>query len=126
MAPRVVDFDVARRERKREPVVLRIGGRDYTLSAGVPAGLALDMLRYRVAGTDDVEIPDDAIGTIGRRLFGRENWEAILDDAGLELGELRDLIEMTFRALNGEDDGPPNRATRRTARRGSAGSKTGA
>lgn len=128
---RVVDFDAARRERDREPVVLVIGGQRYTLTSGVPAGLALDMMRYRIGDSDDIEIPRDpeVVAGVGRRLFGRDNWEAILDAGRLELDELIELIEMTFRALSGQDDDPPNRRTRRArakaAPRASGGSKTG-
>lgn len=125
---RVVDFDAARAERRREPVTLKIGGREYRLSSGLPADLALDLMRFRIKGTDDVDVPKEEAPGLLKRLFGSEIWEQILDHGRLEVDEMPQLLEMTIRALNGEDDGPPNRAARRgqkTTRRGSTGSKTG-
>lgn len=125
---RTIDFDAARAERNREPVTLRIGGRDYALTAGLPASVALDLMRFRVDGTDDVDVPPDEAPGLLERLFGSETWHRILDEARLEITELPELLEMTVRALNGQDDDPPNRRARRhpeTARRASAGSTTG-
>ncbi len=126
---RVIDFDQARRERNREPVTLRIGGRDYTLSAGLPAGVALDLMRFQVEGTDDVEVPASEAGPLLERLFGADTWREILEHGRLDITELPELLEMTVRALQAKDDDPPNRPTRRAtakaARRASAGSATG-
>lgn len=124
---RVVDFDAARSERRREPVLLRIGGHEYQLSAGIPASVALDMIRLRAHEGDHFAIPYEELESIGARLFGADNWTAILDRERLDLEELGELIKMTVDALqSGSDDGPPNRATRRAKpRRASAGSKTG-
>lgn len=124
---RLIDFDAARAERRREPVTLRIGGRDYVLSAGLPASVALDMIRLKAHEDPDATIPYTELESIGQRLFGSDNWAAILDGARLDLEELGDLIRMTVSALQaGSDDGSPNRATRRAkAPRASAGSKTG-
>lgn len=140
---RVVDFDAARRERKREPVRLIISGRTHELTSGVPAGLALDMLRFRVVKhaddapdehdcstfgceqTDDIDIPDAEVIGVAERLFGPTVWAAVLED--LDLDELPALVEMTFRALNGEDDGLPNPEppTAAAEQPASAGSATG-
>lgn len=125
---RTIDFDAARAEREREPVVLRIGGRDYVLTAGLPASVGLALSRYRVEGTEDVKVPPDQVPGLLERLFGADNWADILEHAGLTMDELPDLLERTVRELNGgeQDDDPPNRAARRAgARRASAGSATG-
>lgn len=123
---RVVDFDAARAERRREPVILRVGGREYTLSAGLPASVALDMIRWHAEHGDQYVIPYEELDSVGRRLFGSENWAQILDHGRLDLDELGDLVQRTVEALQAKDDGPPNRAVRRASRsRASAGSTTG-
>ena len=125
---RVLDFDAARAERKREPLTLKIGGQAYTLSAGLPASIALDMIRLKANEGENFVIPYEELDSIGQRLFGSETWKAILDGARLDLDELGELIKQTIQALQGDkDDGSPNRARRRakTPRRASAGSKTG-
>lgn len=123
---RVVDFDAARAERHREPVRLRVGGEWYELSAGLPASVALDVIRWRGESGDDFTIPYEELQSIGERLFGAANWAGILDRGRLDLDELGELLLMTIRTLMAKDDGPPNRATRRASRRrASTGSKTG-
>ncbi len=126
MSPRVVDFDAARAERRRDPVTLRIGGEAMILSAGVPASVALDLIRLKADEGEAFVVPYEELQSIGQRLFGEDNWARILDRHRLDLDELGDLIKMTVDALQTRDDGPPNRAKRRSAgRRASAGSKTG-
>lgn len=130
MSPtRVLDFDAARAERKREPLTLKIGGQEYVLSAGLPASIALDMIRLKANEGDNFVIPYGELDSIGQRLFGSETWASILDMARLDLDELGELIKRTIGALQSDkDDGSPNRARRRatgTRRRASTGSKTG-
>lgn len=126
---RTIDFDAARAERQREPVRLRIGGEWYDLGAGLPASIALDLIRFKAAEGEGFEIPEGELDGMGRRLFGADNWVAILDRGRLELEEMGDLIRMTVEALqgrDGQDDDPPNRGSRRAAgSRASAGSTTG-
>lgn len=146
MSRRVVDFDAARRERGRQPVTLIVGGEEYHLGAGLPAGIALDMMRFAVVEhaegaegehdcdafgcvqTDELDIPKDEVPGLLERLFGEANWSKLVDR--VDITELPELLELTVRALNGsQDDGLPNREARRAmakARgRGSAGSRTG-
>lgn len=130
---RVVDFDAARAERRREPVILRIGGQDYSLSAGLPASVALDLIRMQAETDGELVIPHTQLEDLASRLFGEATWREILDRHRLDLEELEELLRRVIAALQGgdasaKDDGSPNppagdRPT--TARRGSAGSKTG-
>ena len=123
---RSLDFDAARAERRREPFKLRVAGVWYELAGRLPASVVLDIIRLQTGEGANFVIPYAELNGFGRRLYGEETWGRILDEAGLDIDDLGDLIMRTVAALQAQDDGPPNRGTRRASRRrASAGSKTG-
>lgn len=140
---RIVDFDSFRAETRGEPVVLKIGGEEYNLPAGLPADVALEAVRIQHI-VRDVELmelkpeektalinqrlgenADELIYATGRGLFGEDLFEQIIHKHRITIDELPQLIQMTFAAYNGALP-RPNRATRRASRPGrSRSSKSG-
>lgn len=102
--PRYIDFDAARAERQREPVVVRFAGRDWQLHTGLPAAVMLDVMEAKAKG--DGEIPDaQAIGML-RQLVPADvlgEWLTL----GLTIDELLDLVPMLMRAYRGDDGAAP-------------------
>lgn len=141
--PRVIDFDAFRAEVVREPVLLKIGGEIYTLSASLPAHIALEAMRVKrlvdqvLARTDltpqeKAKLADEALGgdgnsetivaDIARSVFGDEMFDLLLQKHRLTIDELPKLVAQAFAAYNqsAEDsqadqtgEASPNRAARR-------------
>jgi hypothetical protein len=106
-----LDFDAFRAERKREPVMIRIGGKVYSLAPALPAALALDVVRLskeQDAG-DDVK-PEDLIN-VGSSLFGsEEKFREMLVEGEVALDEIADIVKMLLEAYTAEV-APPNPKT---------------
>lgn len=95
---KVIDFDAFRAERKREPVVLRIGGVDYILASSMPASVAVDVIRLRRDIGEDEDVPLEVLDEMGRAVFGETVWRDLLADHRLEVDELGDLLQMVLAA----------------------------
>ena len=104
---RFIDFDAARAERQREPVVVRFHGRDWQLHTGLPARVMLDVIEAKAKGDDDVS-DAMAIGML-RQLVPADvldEWFAL----GLTVEELLDLVPLLMRAYKGGDEDEPGEA----------------
>jgi hypothetical protein len=121
----VIDFDAWRAERvaaessKAEPVKVKVGGKEYPLPPTLPATVALDVIRYRRAKGDDATVPATMLMNIGESLFGTEAFRKILDENGLDVDGMGQLIMMAFKAYDQSEgeDAVPNRKTRRAQKR---------
>jgi hypothetical protein len=127
MAPtqpsKVIDFDLYRKERAAkenegpppEPVVFRIGGKDYPLPTDPPATIVLDVIRLKETKGTDATAPIEALASLGAAMFGEENFREILTVNKIGAAEMGDLIIQAFGAWpdSTEEKPSPNRATRR-------------
>lgn len=109
---RVIDFDAFRSEQKLEPVVLRLGGREYQLPPSMPAPLALEVIRMQAEG-DDFEFKPEDVARLGAQLFGGQaTLDKILVEGAVTMDELPDLIKQVFTMYSPEAP-VPNREARR-------------
>lgn len=92
---RYIDFDAARAERKREPVVVRAFGEDWQLPASLPAAPVLDII---AKDSGDDLTPSEGIALL-RQIIPSETFAAWLE-RGLDLDDLMDLISLVMRAYN--------------------------
>lgn len=109
---RTIDFDKFRAEQHNEPVVLRLGGKDYELPSSLPAALALDIVRLQ-AVNPDAEFSEADVERLGAALFGgEERFVQILADGAVTIEEMPELIQQVLQAYG--SGGPrPNREARR-------------
>lgn len=121
---KVIDFDAWRAERlaregadEREPVVFRIGGKEYPMPPEPPAAIVLDVVRLKEAIGEDAEVSVEALMGIGTGIFGREAWDEMLRENRLGATELGDLVIQAFNAwpdsIASTEGAVPNRKTRR-------------
>lgn len=111
---RVIDFDAFRREQEGDPLLLRIGDREYELPASPPAIVALRALRLAKDGLDTV--PPDQVYDLAVGIFGEERLMDIAGSHALTVPELTDLIQEVMRRYQAATTPPPNRETRRATR----------
>lgn len=122
---KVVDFDQFRAEQNGEPVVIKLGGREWNLPPSPAAELALDVIRWQSDNLDVV--PPDKLMDLARGLLTAELLEFALHEQKLTLDELWTLLNMVSEIYTQAASGP-NRETRRAAKRRSrsTSSKRGA
>lgn len=111
---RTVDFDAFRAEQAGEPLVLRLGGREWHLPAALPAALALDIARLQATRGPDGVFSETDVERLGAGLFGGvEHFHEILREGGVTIDEMPELISRVLAAYGASGDAPPNRAARR-------------
>jgi hypothetical protein len=93
--PRFIDFDAARAERQRTPVVVRLFGRDWDLHSGLPAKVMLDIVRAQAAGL--VDMPDEQAIDLIEAMVPKDVLDAWLD-GGLTVDDLMELVPLIQRA----------------------------
>lgn len=118
MESRYIDFDAARAERKKEPLLLHAYGQDFELPASMPASLFLDVVRMEQERSRESEVTQSDAADLLRRVLPEDVLDNLLarDDFALE-----DLVELAGMVIRAYSSGPgesgeapaPNRATRR-------------
>lgn len=98
MPARLIDFDAFRAERNADPVVFRIGGKEYNLASAIPASVALEAVELKALQDDGAEVPMDVIQKTGRALFGADTWSELLVEHRITLDELGPLITSVLNA----------------------------
>lgn len=118
MAARVIDFDAFREEQQQEPLVLKIGGVEYILPSGLPAEVAVDLIRAREGLGTSEDLPPEQIPKWAAAIFGEEAFQEIMRKHRLTLEELAELLQRVMHEYN-EQIGTilPNRKTRRDQQR---------
>lgn len=113
--PLLIDFDAFRAEQQARPLVIRVGGTDYSLPSSPPAVVALDGIRLARSGATTV--PADEVARLAEGLFGTPVLDELLRVHRLTVVELQALISRVMDAYAAEASPPPNRASRRSQRR---------
>lgn len=98
---RYIDFDAARAERQRDPVVVRIFGRDWELSSSLPAKVMLDIITAQATGVD--EMTESQGAELVRALVPNAIFDAWLDE-GFSVDDLVELVPMLIRVYRGGSD----------------------
>jgi hypothetical protein len=125
MAPRYIDFDEARAERRREPVVLHAYGRDFELPGNIPAGVLLDVVRIQDEQGPDSELSTgDSLGMLSRML-PQDVLDELLSHADFDMADLLQLLHMVMAVYTapagdgpGEQASPSGAARRKSSRAG--------
>lgn len=113
---RTIDFDKFRSEQQDppEPVVLRLGGKEYDLPASLPAALALDIVRLQATKGDDADFSENDVQRLGSALFGgEERFTRILADGAVTIEEMPELIQQVLAMYGSGGSNAGNREARR-------------
>ena len=108
---RTIDFDAFRAEQEKHPVFFKIGGEEYPLPDALPASVAVGIIRLRANVGDDGEIPEEAIDTFGKAVFGEDLWQIILDKHRLTVDETPVLLQQVLEVYTGEPPKAPESPT---------------
>lgn len=116
----LIDFDAARAERTKEPLLLRAYGETFELPGSMPASLFLDILRIEQERDSKSKVTvKEAVGLL-RRVLPQEILDGLVARSDFEMDDLIELSGMVMRAYMGassrDDSGEapaPNRAARR-------------
>lgn len=115
MADRFIDFDAARAEREKEPVLLRAYGMDFELPAALPAALVLDIMRLEEERGSGAEVSARESERLLRRIIPASVLDTLLEQDDFSLPDLQDLLERVMHVYTGGagNSAAPNRAARR-------------
>jgi hypothetical protein len=111
---KTIDFDQFRAEQKGEPLIVKLGGREWHLPASPAAELALDVIRWQSENLDVV--PPDKLMDLARGLLTAELLEFALHEQRLSMDELWALLNQVSEVYTAQASGP-NRETRRVTKR---------
>jgi hypothetical protein len=117
---KLIDFDAFRAEQQDEPVVLRIGGREYNLPPSMPAAVAVDTIRLQETMKTTDDVPVTVLDKMGKAIFGAAIWEELLAEHRLNIAEIPELIKMAFAAYSpggGEGKADPQAASTQPTKR---------
>jgi hypothetical protein len=118
---RLIDFDAARAERTKEPLLLRAYGQTFELPGSLPAALFLDIVALEEAKGAEAEVTfNESLGLL-QRVFPAKVLDQLLesDDFSVDdFTELAGLVVKTYMTMPGQEstqgNSPaPNRAARR-------------
>lgn len=116
----LIDFDAFQRERKAadgqtpEPILFKIGGKEYPLPSEVPAVVVLDVVRLRKQDGLSSETKVEQLLAIGDALFGADVFREICTTNRLSSSEMGQVVLTALGATStNAEDARPNRKTRR-------------
>lgn len=104
---RIIDFDAARAEREREPLLLRAYGREFSLPPTMPATLFLDIIRLQDEGRFDDDLTDmEAYGLL-RRVVPASVLDELRQEEDFAVDDYADLCRLIMQAyMQTGEDGP--------------------
>lgn len=121
MASRLIDFDAARAERVKEPLMLRAYGQTFELPGSLPAALFLDIVALEEAkGTAGEVTFKDSLALL-QRVFPQDVLDQLLESDDFSVDDFTELAGLVVRTYmetpaNKETAGnspAPNRTARR-------------
>ena len=98
---RYIDFDAARAERKREPVIIKLFDREWELPLALPANIPIEIMRLMADGGAESDIANAKIAGMMSQVVPKE----ILDHwckLGLGADDYGDLLILIIRAYMGQ------------------------
>ena len=101
MANRTLNFDNFMTEKKQEPIMVTVFGKEYPVKPEIPAIVMVTLARTNDSNISDFEATQMMIRA-GDALFGKE----IVDEfcsKGMQASQLIELIKMVFETINGKD-----------------------
>ena len=101
MAKRTLNFDNFMTEKKQEPIMVTVFGKEYPVKPEIPAIVMVTLARTNDTAISEFEATQMMIRA-GDALFGKE----IVDEfcsKGMQASQLIELIKMVFETINGKD-----------------------
>lgn len=101
MANRTLNFDNFMVEKKQEPVLVTVFGKEYPVKPEIPAIVMVTLARSNDKNISEFEATQMMIRA-GDALFGKSVMNEFCDK-GMQASQLIDLIKMVFEVINGKD-----------------------
>jgi hypothetical protein len=135
MPERFIDYDAARAEREREPLILKAFGRSFKLPSQMPASLFLDLVRMEEERGSAEELTIRDAFRLMSHVLPKPVLDELMEHKELSVDDFGELVGMIVQAYKGDDLGeapapdrdarPPKAATRpRGSHAGSTSSQT--
>lgn len=100
MASRMLNFDNFMAEKKAEPVIVTVFGKEYKVKPEIPAIVPVMMARANEAMTDAEA--SRIVLKAADAMFGAKAIDEMCEK-GLTTDQIGDLIKKTFAVINGQD-----------------------
>lgn len=101
MSNRTLNFDNFMVEKKQDPIMVTVFGKEYPVKPEIPAIVMVTLARTNDTAISEFEATQMMIRA-GDALFGKE----IVDEfcsKGMQASQLIELIKMVFETINGKD-----------------------
>lgn len=101
MANRTLNFDNFMVEKKQEPIMVTVLGKEYAVKPEIPAIVMVTLARTNDTSISDFEATKMMLNA-GDVLFGKDAVNEMCAN-GLQADQLITLIKMVFETINGKD-----------------------
>lgn len=101
MAKRTLNFDNFMTEKKQEPIMVTVFGKEYPVKPEIPAIVMVTLARSNDASISEFDATQMMIRA-GDALFGKSVIEEFCKN-GMQASQLIELIKMVFEVINGKD-----------------------
>ena len=101
MANRTLNFDNFMTEKKQEPIMVTVFGKEYPVKPEIPAIVMVTLARTNDANISEFEATKMLLND-GDVLFGKEAISEFCAK-GMQSDQLINLIKMVFETINGKD-----------------------
>lgn len=101
MSSRTLNFDNFMVEKKQDPIIVTVFGKEYPVKPEIPAVVMVTLARTNDTNISDFEATQMMIRA-GDALFGK----SVVDEFcrnGMQASQLIELIKMVFETINGKD-----------------------
>lgn len=101
MAKRTLNFDNFMTEKKQEPILVTVFGKEYPVKPEIPAIVMVTLARSNDKNISEFEATQMMIRA-GDALFGKSVMNEFCDK-DMQASQLIELIKMVFEVINGKD-----------------------
>lgn len=101
MANRTLNFDNFMTEKKQEPILVTVFGKEYPVKPEIPAIVMVTLARSNDKNISEFEATQMMIRA-GDTLFGKSVMNEFCNK-GMQASQLIELIKMVFEVINGKD-----------------------
>lgn len=101
MAKRTLNFDNFMTEKKQEPIMVTVFGKEYPVKPEIPAIVMVTLARSNDSSISEFEATQMMIRA-GDALFGKSVMDEFCRN-GMQASQLIELIKMVFEVINGKD-----------------------
>ena len=106
---RYIDFDAARAERKKTPLIVKLFGREWELPSSLPADVPLDVARMYEEKGPNAAVSENSLLALMSRAIPEDLFEQWCE-LGLDAEDYGELLIMIIRVYQGKSDGEQGEA----------------